>query len=179
MNANRTLRRGALCFALLCLSSTAVWAGCDNKDRPATPSNLKASFGTVDGSFLLIWRNEQTRTGLTTYDIYVRGPNNQNLGVDVTGGAAQHSTAGQIGSYSFRNVPFATEYNFAMRARTPDGCVSAQTSAWFHLGQRPGSAAPCPSGLVWRERFDGDTVCVSPAERDQNRRNRGLPVNGG
>ncbi|MGA9824099.1 MAG: hypothetical protein WBQ53_04530, partial [Methylocystis sp.] len=35
-------------------------------------------------------------------------------------------------------------------------------------------AAPCPSGLVWRERFDGDTVCVQPAERDANRRSRGL-----
>src|SRR5581483_1833956 len=37
-------------------------------------------------------------------------------------------------------------------------------------------AAPCPSGLVWRERFDGDTVCVLPGERDANRRRRGLPV---
>ena len=34
----------------------------------------------------------------------------------------------------------------------------------------------CPSGLVWRERFDGDTVCVLPGERDQNRRQRGLVV---
>src|SRR5262249_17054747 len=37
-------------------------------------------------------------------------------------------------------------------------------------------AALCRSGLVWRERFDGDTVCVTPAERDANRRRRGLPV---
>lgn len=37
-------------------------------------------------------------------------------------------------------------------------------------------AARCPSGLVWRERFDGDTVCVGPPERDENRRRRGLPV---
>jgi hypothetical protein len=37
-------------------------------------------------------------------------------------------------------------------------------------------AQPCPSGLVWRERFDGDTVCVTPGERDDNRRRRGLPV---
>ena len=37
-------------------------------------------------------------------------------------------------------------------------------------------AKPCPSGLVWRERFDGDTVCVTPAERDANRRARGLPA---
>ena len=35
-------------------------------------------------------------------------------------------------------------------------------------------AARCPSGLVWRERFDGDTVCVLPGERDENRRKRGL-----
>ncbi len=35
-------------------------------------------------------------------------------------------------------------------------------------------AARCPSGLVWRERFDGDTVCVLPGERDANRRKRGL-----
>jgi hypothetical protein len=37
-------------------------------------------------------------------------------------------------------------------------------------------ATPCPQGLVWRERFDGDTVCVLPGERDANRRRRGLPV---
>jgi hypothetical protein len=37
-------------------------------------------------------------------------------------------------------------------------------------------ATPCPSGLVWRERFDGDTVCLLPGERDANRRRRGLPV---
>jgi hypothetical protein len=37
----------------------------------------------------------------------------------------------------------------------------------------------CPTGLVWRERFDGDTVCVLPAERDANRRQRGLPVGAG
>jgi hypothetical protein len=35
-------------------------------------------------------------------------------------------------------------------------------------------ATRCPSGLVWRERFDGDTVCVTPLERDENRRRRGL-----
>ena len=40
----------------------------------------------------------------------------------------------------------------------------------------PAEATPCPSGLVWRERFDGDTVCVTPGERDNNRRRRGLPV---
>jgi hypothetical protein len=38
------------------------------------------------------------------------------------------------------------------------------------------AARYCPSGLVWRERFDGDTVCVLPGERDANRRNRGLSV---
>ena len=27
------------------------------------------------------------------------------------------------------------------------------------------AAAQCPSGLVWRERFDGDTACVTPDER--------------
>ena len=39
-------------------------------------------------------------------------------------------------------------------------------------------AKPCPQGLVWRERFDGDTVCVLPGERDANRRKRGLSVGG-
>jgi hypothetical protein len=27
------------------------------------------------------------------------------------------------------------------------------------------AAAPCPSGLVWRERFAGDYLCVPPDER--------------
>lgn len=43
---------------------------------------------------------------------------------------------------------------------TSDGAgqpyVPAQTA--------PAEATPCPSGLVWRERFDGDTVCVTPIE---------------
>ncbi|MCK1386334.1 hypothetical protein [Bradyrhizobium sp. 21] len=38
------------------------------------------------------------------------------------------------------------------------------------------NAGRCPQGLVWRERFDGDTVCVLPGERDANRRKRGLSV---
>ncbi|MCK1386332.1 hypothetical protein [Bradyrhizobium sp. 21] len=38
------------------------------------------------------------------------------------------------------------------------------------------NAGLCPQGLVWRERFDGDTVCVLPGERDANRRKRGLSV---
>jgi hypothetical protein len=50
------------------------------------------------------------------------------------------------------------------------GCMS--------LCQRPApqAATRCPSGLVWRERFDGDTVCVLPGERDENRRRRGLAI---
>src|SRR4051794_25153936 len=39
------------------------------------------------------------------------------------------------------------------------------------FGPAPRSvAAPCRPGLVWRERFEGDAVCVTPAERDANRR---------
>lgn len=45
-----------------------------------------------------------------------------------------------------------------------------------YLPARTTPARPCPTGLVWRERFDGDTVCVTPGERDNNRRRRGLPV---
>ena len=40
----------------------------------------------------------------------------------------------------------------------------------------PATSVPCPTGLVWRERFDGDTVCVLPGQRDANRRRRGLMV---
>ena len=35
-------------------------------------------------------------------------------------------------------------------------------------------AQACPSGLVWAERFEGDTSCVSVSERNLNRKNRGL-----
>jgi hypothetical protein len=40
------------------------------------------------------------------------------------------------------------------------------------------AAAQCPSGLVWAERWDGDTRCVSVSERNLNRRNRNLPAVG-
>ena len=36
------------------------------------------------------------------------------------------------------------------------------------------SAAACPSGLVWAERWEGDTSCVSVSERNLNRKNRNL-----
>jgi hypothetical protein len=36
------------------------------------------------------------------------------------------------------------------------------------------SAPACPSGLVWAERWEGDTTCVSVSERNLNRKNRGL-----
>ena len=48
----------------------------------------------------------------------------------------------------------------------------------YTVSHRPRTAARCPSGLVWRERFDGDTVCVLPGERDANRRHRGMTVSG-
>ena len=51
------------------------------------------------------------------------------------------------------------------------GSVEAiTTSAW--------AAAACPSGLVWAERWEGDTRCVSVSERNLNRKNRGLPAVG-
>ena len=133
MNSRRVVRTGMLCSALLCFSATIVWASCDKKDRPKTPTNLKASMGRAPGSALLIWRFEQTRTGLTYYDIFVRGPGDKNLGVDVTRGAAQHSEVGQTGQFSFDNLPPSPEYNFAMRARTPGGCVSEETSEWVKI----------------------------------------------
>ncbi|MFH7595378.1 hypothetical protein WDV06_09770 [Streptomyces racemochromogenes] len=30
-----------------------------------------------------------------------------------------------------------------------------------------GHALPCPSGYVWRDGYDGDALCVTPAERDR------------
>jgi hypothetical protein len=44
------------------------------------------------------------------------------------------------------------------------------------IGDASAAGAACPSGLVWRERFDGDTICVLPGERDANRHRRGLPA---
>lgn len=52
----------------------------------------------------------------------------------------------------------AISFSFAMEAATPAV-----------------SQARCPSGLVWAERWEGDTLCVSVSERNLNRRNRGLP----
>jgi hypothetical protein len=36
------------------------------------------------------------------------------------------------------------------------------------------AAAPCPSGLVWAEEWEGDTRCVTVSERNVNRAKRGL-----
>jgi hypothetical protein len=61
-------------------------------------------------------------------------------------------------------------------------CCEKQGSVTYDGPDHPYLPAPqkkagrCPQGLVWRERFDGDTVCVLPGERDANRRKRGLSV---
>lgn len=63
-------------------------------------------------------------------------------------------------------------------------CCEKQGSVTYDGPDHPYRPAPqtkaarCPQGLVWRESFDGDTVCVLPGERDANRRKRGLPVAG-
>src|SRR5262245_52566529 len=48
--------------------------------------------------------------------------------------------------------------------------ISTKTSAF--------SALACPSCLVWTERWEGDTTCVSVSERNLNRKNRGLSAVG-
>lgn len=52
---------------------------------------------------------------------------------------------------------FAISSSFAIQAATPAN-----------------SQPRCPSGLVWAERWEGDTECVSPSERNLHRRGRGL-----
>ena len=130
MNSTRMMRAVALCSALLCFSATIAWAGCDNKDRPATPKGLRAAYGRV--SVILAWTDQQTRTGLTYYDIHVRDKNGNSIpGMDITGGAGQSSTVGQLGQYIWHNAPSSPEYTFSMRARTKagtEGCVSAEES---------------------------------------------------
>ena len=64
---------------------------------------------------------------------------------------------------------------FSPRPRVTPEPLGSTTSVYYRPRRTAaGGGAPCPSGLVWRERFDGDTVCVTPLERDTNRRRRGL-----
>ena len=42
---------------------------------------------------------------------------------------------------------------------------AAQIGAAFIASSNAVAAALCASGLVWRERFDGDAVCVPPDQR--------------
>lgn len=130
-------------------STTIAWAGCENKDRPATPTDLAITHGVAAGTFTLFWTNHQTRTGLTYFDIHVRGPNGQDLHKDVTGGAGQAIKNGGLGEFKFTKVPAVHEYTISMRARTKagtEGCVSGAESAALHFKGPLGGSAP-PKGL--------------------------------
>ena len=130
------------------ISSTAQ-AGCENKDRPATPTDLTITHGVAAGTFTLFWTNHQTRTGLTYFDIHVRGPKNQDLHKDIGGGAGQAIRNGGVGQFKFTNVPAVSEYTISMRARTKagtEGCVSGAESVALHFKGPIGGSAP-PKGL--------------------------------
>lgn len=149
MKSNRIARTTMLCGAVLCCSATITWASCDNKDRPKTPTNLKMTQGVAAGSFTLFWTNNQTRTGLTYFNIFVRGPNNQDLHKDVIGGAGQAIRNGGEGHFSFSNVPAVASYTITMRARTKagnEGCLSATDLEALHVKGPLGGSAP-PKGL--------------------------------
>jgi len=135
MKGTQVLRSAALCSALLCLSSTIAWAGCDAKDRPATPINLRLGVGnpwtankSSNWTLVLSWNSPQRRTGLTYFDVHVAGQ----PGMSFTGGAGQPTGPGGFGEYAWHNPPRADEYDVSMRARTKggtDGCISATESA--------------------------------------------------
>ncbi len=140
MNSTRVLRTATLCSALLFFSTTVTWAGCDNKDRPATPTGLKLGLGnplpvnrSANFAIVLSWGSPQTRTGLTYYDIHVRDKSGKGIpGMDITGGAGQPAGPGGFGEYVWKNPPRSDEYDVSMRARTKagtDGCISANESA--------------------------------------------------
>jgi hypothetical protein len=130
-------------------STTIAWAACDNKDRPATPTDLTITQGGPPGSFTLFWKNHQKRTGLTYFDIHVRGPNNQDLHKDVVGGAEQAITNGGVGNHKFSDVPAVSDYTISMKARThahTEGCVSLAESAALQF-KGPLGGAPPPKGV--------------------------------
>ena len=59
-------------------------------------------------------------------------------------------------------------------AAEQEGSITSAGPSHPYVPTTKVAADACPSGLVWRERFDGDTVCVLPGERDANRRKRHL-----
>ena len=77
----------------------------------------------------LVWHNNQTRTGLTFFDIHVRDTNNKGI-LNITGGAGQVMTEGCCGMFLINNVPERKEIVASIRARTKsgsDGCVSPES----------------------------------------------------
>lgn len=53
--------------------------------------------------------------------------------------------------------------------------VAEGTTVALTVSKLPFGPATCRSGFVWRELYDGDTVCVTPPERDQARAERSTP----
>jgi hypothetical protein len=52
-------------------------------------------------------------------------------------------------------------------ASSPAKCLVEASTGTAPAAPSTTPAAKCPPGLVWRDTFNGDTVCVTPEERDK------------
>jgi hypothetical protein len=64
-------------------------------------------------------------------------------------------------------IPADGVTRYSVQACWTDVWSGSICNGWYQVTRQFGSilAEHCPSGQVWRERFDGDSVCVTPDER--------------
>ncbi|MEV7523203.1 hypothetical protein [Streptomyces sp. NPDC091371] len=65
-------------------------------------------------------------------------------------------------------MAFASAAFVAGVAALPAAAATAPAARPSVTDVRP-AAEPCPPGYVWRDMWDGDTLCVTPEERDAAR----------
>ncbi|CAB3793274.1 hypothetical protein LMG28614_03685 [Paraburkholderia ultramafica] len=136
----------AVAFILLQLLS--AHASCS--DRPGTP-NQEQAVVISDTEIYYSWR-VATRETPIYYDIYVRGPDDRDVGKNRTGDGPYRKRFGQRDGVVISGLNRNTQYCFAIRARTEggtQGCVSKKQSGGIcvtTMAEKPRAPfVPCPS----------------------------------
>jgi hypothetical protein len=118
------------CLFLLLMMALAVTdadAGCSS--RPGTPNEERA-VAISDTEISYSWR--VTDSGTIYYDMYILGPNSEDVGKNRTGDGPYRSRAGRRDGTTFKDLKPNTGYCVAIRARTEagtQGCISKRASS--------------------------------------------------
>jgi hypothetical protein len=167
-----------MCGKLLVFAAAAVITLTASGAHARACSNGVCAESTDDGRTMNAYLSTQF-TGMTHYNIRYGGEqfeSNGRVSFSVQQGRTYKYSIQACRRGGFAQASTCTKWaNFVHEVDEPKGSVSQglETPASKPgkiLGKKsPANSTPkqatCESGLVWRERFDGDAVCVRPDDR--------------